>query len=129
MNYYWTIAGILMIIGGLMHTIIGEKNVISHLSKNKPITNYSPDHTFNLIRWFWYLGSFISFWVGAVALTIGLWDGILPNERIIAKLLASLMLGFSVLTIGIVAMLNPRDLSKLAQAGMLILVMILLWLG
>lgn len=128
MNWYWIISGIFMVIGGVAHTVVGEKNVISHLAKNKPTTGFSPDHAFNLIRWFWYLGSFVSFWVGAIALIIGVTD-MLPSENIIGYLLASLMFGFSVLTIAIVAALNPKELGKLSQVGLLILVTILLWIG
>lgn len=128
MNWYWIISGVFMVIGGLMHTVIGERDVISHLEKDKPTTNYSPDHAFNLIRWFWYLGSFVSFWIGGVAIIIGATDW-LPAGATIGKLLASLMFGFSVLTIGVVAILNPKDLGKLSQVGLLIVVMILLWVG
>lgn len=129
MNWYWTIAGVLMIVGGLMHTVIGEMQVISHLGRNKPETGFSGDQTFNLIRWFWYLGSFISFWVGAVALVIGATDGVMPEEQFLGKLLASLMFGFSVITFGIVAALNPKELAKLGQVVILMLVTVLLWVG
>ena len=129
MNWFWIISGILMIIGGGMHTIIGERNVISHLAQDKPQTGFSPDQTFNLIRWFWYLGSFISFWIGAVALMIGASDGWFQDEAAIGKLLASCMVGFSVLTFGMVAILNPKDLQKLAQVVILLLVTVLLYLG
>ncbi|MEM7032589.1 MAG: hypothetical protein AAF629_23755 [Chloroflexota bacterium] len=129
MNWYWTISGVLMIVGGLMHTIVGERNVISYLAKNKPVTGFSADQTFNLLRWFWYLGSFVSFWVGTVALIIGASDGVIPEEAFIGKLLASLMFGFSVITFGIVAILNPKQLEKLSQVVILIIVTVLLWLG
>lgn len=129
MNLYWIISGILMILGGAAHTIVGEKNVISHLANNKPETGFTPDHTFNLIRWFWYMGSFVSFWVGAIALIIGLTDGVIPSEPFIGKLLASFMVGFSIITFGIVAILNPKELNKLSQVGALIVVTILLWVG
>ncbi|MEM7128857.1 MAG: hypothetical protein AAF702_21160 [Chloroflexota bacterium] len=129
MNWYWVISGILMIVGGLMHTVVGEKNVISYLAKNKPTTGFSPDQTFNLIRWFWYLGSFISFWVGGIALLIGAADGIIPEENFIGRLLASLMFGFSIITFGAVAILNPKELAKLSQVVILVVVTILLWLG
>lgn len=128
MNGYWIVSGVLMVIGGLLHTLIGERNVISYLAKNKPTTGFSPDQTFNLIRWFWYLGSFVSFWIGGVAILLGVTD-ILPAEATIGKLLATLMFGFAVVTIGVVAILNPRELSKLSQVGLLVLVMVLLWLG
>lgn len=128
MNIYWSIAGVLMIIGGVMHTVVGEKNVIGHLAQDKPSGGYSPDHTFNLLRWFWYLGSFISFWVGGVGLLIGLTD-LLSAEHEIGYLLASIMFGFSILTFGAVAILNPKELGKLSQVGLLVLVMILFLLG
>ncbi len=129
MNTYWIISGVLMIVGGLMHTVIGEKNVISYLAKNKPETGFPPDQAFNLIRWFWYLGSYVSFWVGGVALVMGLTDSVVPEEAFVGKLLASLMLGFSVITIGIVAALNPKQLTKLSQVLILILVTVLLYMG
>ncbi len=129
MNWYWIISGVLMIIGGLMHTVVGERNVISHLARNKPTTGFSPNQTFNLIRWFWYLGSFISFWIGAIALIIGLTDGVIPAENFIGMLLASLMLGFSMITFGVVAALNPKELGKLSQVVILVAVTILLWVG
>lgn len=128
MNFYWTISGVLMVLGGFLHTVIGEKNVISYLAKDKPSGGYSPDHTFNLIRWFWYMGSFISFWVGGVALLIGLTD-LLSSENEIGYLLASLMFGFLILTFGIVAILNPKEIGKLSQVVLLILVTILLIVG
>ena len=117
-----------MIVGGAMHTIIGERNVISHLAQAKPQTGFSPDQTFNLIRWFWYLGSYLSFWVGGVALIIGLTDW-LPSKAMVGWLLATLMFGFSVLTFGVVAILNPKELSKLGQVGILFVVTILLVIG
>ncbi len=129
MNWYWVIAGIFMIVGGVMHTIIGEKKVIQTLKRQKNQGQFPDDEAFNLIRWFWYLGSFISFWIGSVALVIGLTDGVLENEQTIGKLLASIMFGFSILTFGIVAMLNPKELKKLAQVVMLVIVMVLLWVG
>lgn len=129
MNIYWIISGLLMVAGGLMHTVVGEKSVIAHLAKNKPVTGFSAEHTFNLIRWFWYLGSFISFWVGGVALLIGFTDDIVPAEPFIGKLLATLMFGFSILTFGIVAALNPKELSKLSQVIILVIVTLLLWVG
>ena len=129
MNVYWIISGILMLMGGAAHTLVGEKSVISHLAKQKPVTEFSAEHTFNLIRWFWYLGSFVSFWVGVVALTIGLTDGVVPAEAFIGKLLSTLMLGFSVITFGIVAALNPKELNKLSQVIVLVIVTILLWVG
>ena len=129
MNAYWILSGIFMIIGGLMHTIIGEKKVIAQLKQQKDKGGFPDNEAFNLIRWFWYLGSFISFWIGAVALVIGLTDGVLENEQTIGKLLSSIMFGFSVLTFGIVALLNPKDLKKLSQVFMLIFVMVLLWMG
>ncbi|MEM7369131.1 MAG: hypothetical protein AAF587_11070 [Bacteroidota bacterium] len=129
MNWYWSISGVLMIIGGIMHTVIGERNVISKLKAQKDMASFPDNESFNLIRWFWYLGSFVSFWVGAVALMIGAADGILPEESIIGKLLASLMFGFSVLTFAIVAILNPKDLQKLSQVAILVLVTVLLWMG
>ncbi len=129
MNWYWITSGILMIIGGLMHTVIGEKNVIQKLKLENEKGNF-PDHSsFNLIRWFWYMGSFFSFWVGTIALIIGCTDGVLENENTIAKLLCYFMFGFSILTFGIVAILNPKELNKLAQVFILILVMILICLG
>ena len=128
MNWYWVISGIFMIIGGVLHTVVGEKNVISHLATKMPETGFSRDHAFNLIRWFWYLGSFISFWVGAVALIIGATE-LLPSENVIGYLLATLMFGFSVLTFVAVAILNPKELGKLNQVGLLVLVTILLWVG
>ncbi len=129
MNEYWIVAGVFMIIGGLMHTIIGEKKVIAELKRQKEMGDFPDDEAFNLIRWFWYLGSFVSFWIGGVSLIIGLTNGVLENEEIIAKLLASLMFGFSILTFGIVAILNPKDLIKLSQVLILIFVMVLLWVG
>ena len=129
MNWYWIIAGAFMIIGGLMHTIIGEKNVIRELHKLKQNGKFPTDEAFNLIRWFWYMGSFFSFWIGAIGLTIGLTDGVLEEEVTIAKLMASFMFGFSILTFGIVALLNPKDLIKINQVFILIVVMILFWLG
>ena len=128
MNWYWLISGILMVIGGLMHTVVGEKQVISHLAQNKPETGFSPDQTFNLIRWFWYLGSFVSFWVGGVAIIIGA-TAWLPAEQTIGYLLASLMFGFSVVTFAAVAILNSKEIMKLNQVFILILVTVLLWLG
>ena len=129
MNEYWIVAGVFMIIGGLMHTIIGEKKVIAELKRQKEGGDFPDDEAFNLIRWFWYLGSFVSFWIGGVSLIIGLTNGVLENEEIIAKLLASLMFGFSILTFGIVVLLNPKDLLKLSQVLILIFVMLLLWFG
>ena len=129
MNWYWIIAGIFMIIGGLMHTVIGEKNVIQKLKAEKSKGHFPDDTSFNLIRWFWYMGSFFSFWVGAIALIIGLTDHILEDEATIARLLSSFMLGFSVITFGIVAILNPKDLKGLAQVTILWVVTALLWLG
>lgn len=129
MNWYWIIAGIFMIIGGFMHTIIGEKKVIQRLKSQREQLDFPDNEAFNLIRWFWYLGSFISFWVGAVALIIGVTDGVLEAEATIGKLLASLMFGFSILTFGVVALLHPKDLQKLAQVVILVLVMVLLWMG
>lgn len=129
MNIYWTIAGGLMVLGGLAHTVIGEGKVIRHLKGLKDGLDALDDEQFNLIRWFWYLGSWVSFWVGGVALMIGLWDGIFVAEKEIGLLLASLMAGFSVLTFGIVAVLNPRELGKLAQVVILIVVTVLLWVG
>lgn len=128
MNWYWTIAGILMLLGGLAHTLIGEKNVISHLKKQKPKTGYEPDVAFNLIRWFWYLGSYISFFVAAIALIIGTTDGIISNEDLVAKLMSGIIFGF-VLTFGIIAVLNPKKLSELSQVVILAVVHILLWFG
>ena len=129
MNWYWLIAGILMIIGGIMHTVIGERNVIRKLKEQKDQGGFPTDEAFNLIRWFWYLGSFISFWIGVLAILIGYTDGILEAEQTIGKLLASIMFGFAILTFGIVALLNPKDLQKLGQVVILILVMVLLWIG
>ena len=128
MNWFWIISGILMIVGGGMHTIIGERNVISHLAQDKPQTGFSPDQTFNLIRWFWYLGSFISFWVGGVALIIGFTDW-LPAETTIGWLLASIMFGFSILSFAPVAWLNPKEILKLSQVVILIVVTVLLGIG
>ena len=122
MNWYWIISGILMILGGVAHTVVGEKNVIGPLKASPPQTEFSADHAFNLIRWFWYLGSYVSFWVGGVALIIGLTDW-LPSKSVIGWLLATLMLGFSILTFGIVAFLNPKELNKLGQVVILIVVM------
>ena len=118
-----------MVLGGLAHTIIGEKNVISKLKAQKDAGQFPDDEAFNLIRWFWYLGSYISFWVGAVAIIIGATDMWLDSEALIGQLLATIMLGFSVITFGVVAMLNPRSLLKLAQVTILWLVTVLLWLG
>ncbi len=129
MNWYWLVAGILMIMGGLMHTIIGERNVIQQLKAEKAKGNFPDDASFNLIRWFWYMGSFFSFWVGAIALVIGYSDDVLADENTIAELLSYFMFGFSILTFGIVAILNPKELQKLGQVFILILVMVLLWLG
>lgn len=112
-----------------MHTIIGEGKVIQKLKKLKEKQSFPDNEAFNLIRWFWYLGSFISFWVGAVALTIGTTDGILEHEATIGKLLSSLMFGFSVLTFSVVAYLHPKELKKLNQVVILIVVTVLLWLG
>lgn len=128
MNWFWIISGILMVLGGVAHTVVGEKNVIAHLAQAKPETGFSGDHTFNLVRWFWYLGSYVSFWVGGVALIIGLSDR-LPSETVIAQLLATLMFGFSILTFGVVALLNPKELGKLGQVVILIVVTALLWIG
>ena len=55
MNTYWLIAGILMVIGGLMHTITGEKKVIRKLIAEKEKGNFPDNESFNLIRWFWYM--------------------------------------------------------------------------
>ena len=129
MNWYWIIAGIFMIIGGIMHTLIGENKIISKLKLQKEQGQFPDDEAFNLIRWFWYLGSFVSFWIGGIALIIGWTDGVLENESTIGQLLAILMLGFSVITFGIVALLNPKDLMKLNQVFILVLVTVLLWLG
>jgi len=129
MNWYWIISGIFMIIGGLMHTFIGEQKVIAKLKKLKDTTDFPDNEAFNLIRWFWYMGSFFSFWIGAIALVIGTTDGVLEDEATIGKLLSSFMFGFAVLTFGIVAIWNPKDLKKLSQVGILVVVMILLWLG
>ena len=129
MNYYWIVSGVLMVLGGLAHTYIGERNVISKLKTLREEPGNLGQDAFNLIRWFWYLGSFISFWVGALALIIGTTDGVITDEPQMGKLLASLMLGFSVLTFGIVAILNPRELKKLGQVVILVAVTILLWVG
>ena len=118
-----------MIIGGMMHTIIGERNVIQKLKTEKEKGNFPDDASFNLIMWFWYMGSFFSFWVGTIALIIGYTDNVLENENTIAELLSYFMFGFSILTFGIVALLNPRELKKLGQVSILILVMVLLWIG
>ena len=129
MNWFWIVSGLLMIVGGLMHTIIGEKNVIAELKSLNAQGKFPADDAFNLIRWFWYMGSFFSFWVGAIALIIGFTDGILENEQTIAWLLVTFMIGFSVITFGIVAILHPKDLKKLSQVFVLLLVTVLLWLG
>jgi len=129
MNEYWIVAGVFMIIGGLMHTIMGEKKVMAELKRLKEEGDFPDDEAFNLIRWFWYLGSFVSFWIGGISLIIGLTNGVLENEETIAKLLSSLMFGFSILTFGIVVLLNPKDLLKLSQVLILIFVMVLLWFG
>lgn len=128
MNWYWIIAGFLMFIGGLAHTIIGEKKVITYLKKQKPETGFAPDVAFNLIRWFWYLGSYISFLVSILALTIGLTDDVVPAEAFVGKLLASIIFGF-VFTFAIVGILNPKKLGELSQVVILALVTILLWVG
>ena len=118
-----------MVIGGLMHTIVGERNVISKLKVEKDKGGFPDNASFNLIRWFWYMGSFFSFWVGAIALTIGYTDNVLEYENTIAELLSYFMFGFSIITFGIVALLNPKELTKLGQVLILIVVMILLWVG
>ncbi len=112
-----------------MHTIIGEKDVIKKLKASMVVDNFPDNASFNLIRWFWYMGSFFSLWIGGIAIIIGCTNDILVDENTIALLLSIFMFGFSIPTFGIVILLNPKDVKKLSQVCILILVMFLLWFG
>lgn len=128
MNWYFLIAGFFVIITGFVHAILGEKWIFDQLKPESLRTHYSGDVTKITLRWFWHVGSFLVFFVGAIALVMGATEGVIPAEHFIGKLLAIIYLGIN----GLLILVNLRDLSKLKeypQLIIMILIMVLLYLG
>ena len=59
MNWYWTIAGGLAIVGGLAHLLLGESRIISRLDPSTlhPSPPMSGDTAKRYLRWFWQVGT------------------------------------------------------------------------
>lgn len=128
MNWYYAIAGIFVVITGFVHMILGEKLILSRLKQENLSTHYSGDVTKTTLRWFWHVGSFIVFFVGALALLIGFSDGIIPNEKMVGTLLLIIYMGIN----GLLILLNitkPKKLMEYPQIIIMLIIMVLFYLG
>lgn len=128
MNWYWLIAGGIILFTGFIHAILGEKWIFSKLHTDNLNTHYTGEVTKNTLRWFWHFGSFMIFGVGSLALTMALSDNIIPAEQFIGKLLAGIYFGL----IALLILCNISDLRNLKEypQGLIIFgVGVLLWLG
>lgn len=128
MNWYYLIAGGFVILTGFVHAILGEKWIFSKLNPAMLNTHYSGDVTKTTLRWFWHVGSFIVFFVGGLALTMGISDGLIPAESFIGKLLAFIYLGINSLLI-VLHISQPKKLKEYPQIIIMMVIMVLLYLG
>ena len=128
MNWYWIVAGCIILFTGFVHAILGEKWLFSKLKPENLDTHYSGKVTKVTLRWFWHFGSFIIFGVGSLALTMALSEKIIPAEPFIGKLLAGIYFGLTALLL----LFNLHDLKSLKEypQGLIIFAVgVLLWLG
>ena len=128
MNWYWIVAGAFILFSGFIHMILGDKWIFNRLNEEHLQTYYTGEITKITVRWFWHVGSFIIFFISAIVLSMGLTDGIIPEEQFMARLLAGIYAGF----IGTLVLVNIKKLSNLKEFPQLILFtlfIILLLLG
>ena len=130
MNWYWTIAGTLAVFGGLAHLILGESWIILRLdpAKLNPSPPMQGDTAKRYLRWFWHVGTVNIFGAAAVGLIIGLSDGLIPAERVIANLIAALFFGMF-LAFCVVAIPSPKHFVRIPQGPAMLIAAILFWMG
>ncbi len=128
MNWYYLIAGIFVIITGFVHMILGEKWIFSKLDPAHLQTHYSGEVTKTTLRWFWHVGSFIVFFVGAISLIMGTTTGIIPNENLVGTLLSIIYLGINSILI-LLHLSKPKMLKAYPQLIIMLVIMVLLYLG
>ena len=128
MNWYYIIAAIFLFITGLVHMYLGEKWLFEKLNSENLETHYTGGVTKTTLRWFWHFGSFMVFWVGVLALIMGVTDDMITDENQVGKLLASIYLGLNSLLI-FLHIKQPTKLKEYPQLIIMIVIMILLYLG
>ena len=130
MNWYWTTAGALAVGGGLAHLILGERRIITRLDPATlpALPPMSGDTTKRYLRWFWHVGTVNIFGAATVGLIIGLSDGLIPAERVVANLIAAVFLGMF-LAFCVVAIPSPKHFVRIPQGPAMLVAAILFWLG
>ena len=81
-----------------------------------------------LLRWFWHVGTLNIFAGAAIGLIIGLSDGVIQAERVVAHVLSAIFLGWF-LVFCIVAIPSPRHFLRIPQGTAMLLGAMLFWIG
>lgn len=128
MNTYYLIAGILLVVTGCVHLVLGELWLFRRLRPENLETHYPGSITKTTLRWFWHFGSFMVFFVATLALLMALTDDVVPAESFVGLLLTIIYLGLN----GLLLLLNLphlRQLTAYPQLLVMLGIMVLLYLG
>lgn len=128
MNWLWTIAGIIMLMTGLIHSILGEKRIFNNLKTENLKTHYSGEVTKITLRWFWHFSSIMIASIGSIAFLMGCTEEFIPSEPFLAKILAGVTYGLVVLLV-VVNLRDPSNLKYYPQGVVLLVIAFLIWIG
>lgn len=127
MNIFWLIAGIFILISGLVHGTLGELWLFASLTDDRLESHYTGEVTRIILRWFWHFGTFMIVAVAALTLTMALTNGIIPAETFVARLIAG-MYGGLLLILALFTLPKPHTLKEFPQALLMVFfVVMLLW--
>ena len=110
--------------------MFGESRIISRLdpAKLNPSPRIGGDTAKRYLRWFWHVGTVNILGGAGVGLIIGLSNGLIPAERVVANLIAAVFFGMF-LAFCVVAIPSPKHFVRIPQGPAMLIAAILFWMG